>query len=317
MSDLKAFKIIKDGKELDYRMGQQIDLAQARAFFATKYIVKSFVMDTRHVTGVIEKDGTEYFLKLSTSEGMSILSENEYKWNDIFNNHFSKNLKFWVPVNKESGYYNGNLFYMVTEKFNGELICPLRKKPSSTQTLEAQIDNIIELSELIQSMTSFEILRPEFQTDLDHQTWFVKKTKSWFEGIPNEVVDQYQVRTLLALVEHGALDLKEKPRHGDFTPWHIMRLDNGKLGLFDGEHAMSKSVENYDICYFIQRVYCILKRPEIAVGIYQKLVDKGYAPEKLQTVLAARAIGGYLDDSLAEKPDYKFAEKFHNWVLSL
>lgn len=316
MSGLKAFKIIKNGKELDYRLGKKIDLTQAEAFFALKYKVKSLVMDTRHVTGIIEEDGKGYFLKLSTTEGMSILSENEYKWNDAFNAQFSSELNFRVPINHDSGYYQ-DLFYMITEKFNGELICPLRQEPSNTQILESQIDNIIKFSELIQSMTSFNIARPEFQSDLNHQAWFIKKTESWFEGIPSEIVDQYQITNLLKLVKQGSLNLEERPRHGDFAPWHIMLLDNGKLGLFDGEHAMSKGVENYDICYFIQRVHSILKKPDIALAIYQKLIDQGYSTEKLQTVLAARAIGGFLDDSLAEKADYEHAEKFQEWVLSL
>ena len=63
-----------------------------------------------------------YFLKLSTSEGISIVTRNEYEWNNYFNN-YSSDSRFRVPKNYESGLYDSKYFYMITDYFDGELIC--------------------------------------------------------------------------------------------------------------------------------------------------------------------------------------------------
>jgi len=60
-----------------------------------------------------------------------------------------------------------------------------------------------------------------------------------------------------------------------------------------------------------------LRNASLADQILQKLVKRQYGVEKLRAILAARAIGGFLDESLVENPDYLQANKFRNWVLSL
>ncbi|KKP92356.1 MAG: UDP-N-acetylmuramyl pentapeptide phosphotransferase/UDP-N-acetylglucosamine-1-phosphate transferase [Parcubacteria group bacterium GW2011_GWA2_36_10] len=76
---------------------------------------------------------------------------------------------------------------------------------------------------------------------------------------------------------------------------------SGKLGLIDGEHAKADSVEGYDIGYLIQRVFSVLKSTKLAEQIFQKLIKRQYSVEKLRVILAARAIGGFLDDKYALK----------------
>lgn len=119
------------------------------------------------------------------------------------------------------------------------------------------------------------------------------------------------------IVSRGSKSLSAKTRHGDFTPWHIFLLKNGSLGLIDGEHAMANGVENYDICYLIQRVFSVLKETQIALKILELILKRGYSPKKLKVVLIARAIGGFLDEFLTPNPDYLYADKFKNWVLEL
>lgn len=91
-------------------------------------------------------------------------------------------------------------------------------------------------------------------------------------------------------------------------------LPNKQLGLIDGEHAHSFGVENYDICYFIQRVYSILKDEKLASKIFHKLLSRGYDKSKLRTVLLSRAIGGFLDESFKPVPDYQTASEFASRV---
>ena len=80
---------------------------------------------------------------------------------------------------------------------------------------------------------------------------------------------------------------------------------------------MKNGVEYYDSCYLIQRVFSVLEEQEFAKQIYQMLVKRFYDEEKMKVVLSARAIGGFLDESLKEKPNYKIAEEFKNWILTL
>jgi len=118
-------------------------------------------------------------------------------------------------------------------------------------------------------------------------------------------------------VEQGAEKLEKKTRHGDFVPWHMMLFENGRLGLFDGEHAMSDGVEYYDMCYFIHRVFSVLEQPEFAKEILAALVARGYDIEKLRVVLAARGIGGFLDRYLTNDSKFDIDDDFAEWVLGL
>ena len=121
---------------------------------------------------------------------------------------------------------------------------------SITESLPKYLPQIIELSELIQGL-NLSSLR-ESDTEDSFQSTFFSKVKSWYESIPKEVAQKYEVTGLLDTIELSLAKLQSKPRHGDFTPWHIIELPNDKLGLIDGEHAKSESVEYYDICYFIR-----------------------------------------------------------------
>lgn len=115
----------------------------------------------------------------------------------------------------------------------------------------------------------------------------------------------------------GVSDLKAKPRHGDFAPWHLIKLKDGQLALIDGEHALKNGVELYDIGYFIQRVFSVLKNPKLAQDILNLLAHQGFDIKKLRCILAARTIGGFLDESLAHTPDYSFADQFRKWIGTL
>ena len=97
----------------------------------------------------------------------------------------------------------------------------------------------------------------------------------------------------------------------------MIKLESGQIGLIDGEHAMQNGLELYDIGYFIQRVFSVLKNPKLAKDILDLLKNKKYNIQKLKCVLAARAIGGFLDESLAPKPDYSYTDKFKEWVVKI
>ena len=57
--------------------------------------------------------------------------------------------------------------------------------------------------------------------------------------------------------------------------------------------------------------------PELAVKIFQKLLDRRYDKAKLKTVLVSRAIGGFLDQSFNQSPNYQREKEFKDWILGI
>lgn len=305
---LNSFKVRSGNKILDYRNGENLDLEKVQNFFQKNYQVKKLWKGPRHILGLVKKYQKTYFLKLSTSEGISILTKNEYKWNNYFHKIFPKKFPYLVPKNYDSGLYKEKYYYLVTDYFNGKLLCETRQSYEDVKALDAYIPKIIEFSELIQKLPG---------GTAGYQERFIKHVKKWFGDIPPDVCKKYNIEILLKIVKDGKTELSPGVRHGDFAPWHIMKLFDDKLGLIDGEHFITNGVEGYDICYFIQRVFSVLQNPNAAKKIYSILMGKKYKASHLKTVLAARAIGGFLDESLKDKPDYKFADKFKNWILEI
>ena len=311
--NLGAFKIEVDGKILDYRLGKNLKLADVRNFFNKKYKVKKLWQGPRHVLGELEKSDKKLFLKLSTTDGIGAVTKNEYNWNDEFNNQIKRSTSnYWVPKNYDCGLYQNKLFFLITDKLEGEFLAKEPAKSKISQTFISSLPNVIAFSRLIQEM---DIKDPNQK--ISAQDIFLGKAQSWLDDIPQYIQKQYDLKKLYKTVEKGILDLKAKPRHGDFAPWHLIKLESGQLALIDGEHALKNGVELYDIGYFIQRVFSVLKNPKLAKEILNLLDDKGSDIKKLGCILTARAIGGFLDESLANAPDYSYADKFRKWISIL
>ena len=315
MSNLKAFQIKAGSKILDYQLGKKLNLDDIKYHFEKKYSVKKLYSGGRHILGILEKNHRILFLKLSTTEGISELTKNEYRWNKEFNKLvLRKSSKFWVPENEDSGFYQNNLFYLITDYFAGQLLALIPEKSKPSPILLKSIPSIIELSELIQRLNLASL---SVEENSRFRSSFLVKTNSWYEAIPEKTKKEYKLNNLLNFVKDSANSLQGKPRHGDFTPWHLIKLETGQLGLIDGEHAKKNGVEYYDIGYFIQRVFSVLKNPILAENILSHLSRRNYNLEKLRIILAARAIGGFLDESLKPFPDYKFSNNFKDWIIKI
>ncbi len=313
--NLKAFEIKVNGKILDYRLGENLDLEAVKAFFAKKYTVKKLWYGGRHVLGILVKDDKELFLKLATSEGIGEITKVEYKWNEEFNNLLPRRTTdFYVPQNQDSGMYNDNLFFLITDILQGEMLANRPEKTTASRVLQKYLPRVIDFSEAIQNL---KINKLSGREDSPFHDLFLTKTKSWFESIPQEITARHNLDKLLEIIEGGTLLLEKRPRHGDFTPWHLIKLDSGKLGLIDGEHALANGVEYYDIGYFSQRVFCVLENPGLAQSILNLLLQRKYDMDKIRIILLARVIGGFLDESLKDRPNYLLHDSFKNWTINL
>ena len=208
--------------------------------------------------------------------------------------------------------YEDTLFYLITDILPGKLLVGRPEKTDITN-IEKYLPAIVQFSELISTLN----LSIRRERDMNGQDFFYQKTLSWYEAIPENVREKYTIDNLLHTVKTDYRNLEQKSRHGDFTPWHMLSIGDDRLGLIDGEHVLGNGVEYYDIGYFIQRVFCILEKPDLAKKIVQHLADRKYKIPPLQTILAARGIGGFLDESLKENSDYTLCETYSNFVLSV
>lgn len=312
---MKAFEIKVNGKLYDYRLGADLNLKQVKKFFEKKgYLVKKIWQEKRHVVAILKKNGREQFLKLSPTEGISATTQIDYNWNREANLYLKGNPKLAVPKNYDRGFYN-DLFYLIEEYFKGDLLAKRPAPGSKNDGYKQHIAQMIEMSEIIQSLA----IEPLSQRDNDdHAKYFMEKVESWYNEIPLEIQKIYDTAEMLQVVEKGYKNLEMRPRHGDFTPWHMIKLQNGRIGLIDGEHAMRNGVEYYDIAYLIQRVYSPMDDADFANEILNILKSRNYDLDKLTTVLAARAIGGFCDEVLIfGTPNFDRANKFKNWVTDL
>lgn len=302
---IPAFSIKTKGRNYDYRLGNQLNLDDIKNFFQAKnFTVEKLSFTGRHIIGRLkDKNNRLMFLKLATSYGMSIVTENEYQWN----NQTSGILP--VPINYYSGYFEKDYFYFIVSYFDGRLL--------DKNLLKRNIDKVINLAETIKGLKLNALPADKYNPGKNHQEKFFNKTYLHFQSVPKKISENYNLNELLDLIKANLSDLASSPHHGDFAPWHMIMSLDGKINLIDGEHAMSKGVEYYDLGYFIQRVYSVWKEKELAEIILEKLYQRGYEKNKLKTILSARAIGGFLDESFSSNPDYSVHENFKDWVLHL
>lgn len=316
-----AFQIERDGKIFNYRDGEQFNEQELRFFFEQKgYLIESVQVSVRHAIVHLQRSGKEYCAKVSTSFGVGLMTQQEVLWNTTAEKHLPVDAVFTVPTVIEAGEFPGKRTYYITDWVKVALLAPCPPShhfvPSFTLS-RAQIEQICRMTEQIEALPVHLPIPDESLQSLSHTDIFVEKTRRWLAIIPETIPEYAIVQQLFAIVEGGAPWLHKTVRHGDVAPWHLQLLSTGKILLFDGEHAHSHSVEGYDICYFIQRVYSVLQSQQTALDIFATLLQNGHDQKKLQTVLAARAIGGFCDESLVPNPEYDIARQFGNWVLSL
>lgn len=310
---MKAFEIEVNGKRFDYRVGSALDLSAVRTFFLRIYDEVDELRNAgRHVLGRLRKGSAVYFLKLATTEGISAVTRNEYLWNDVFSAAYPKGTSlFRVPHNVEDGLYASTLYYMITDVLEGTLLARGPEVGAEVPTIDAYFERIIGLSEAIADLPA-----PVGPGTVDHRQVFLEKVLSWYDAIPEPVKKAYAIRETLGIVEAGVSGLAKKPRHGDVAPWHL--LDTGDaLALIDGEHYLANGVELYDVGYFTQRLFSVLGNTAMAEKFCAMLVKKGYDPRKIRVILAARAIGGFLDASLAPQPRYDIHASFQEFFRRL
>ncbi|RJR16216.1 hypothetical protein C4579_00680 [Candidatus Microgenomates bacterium] len=309
-----AFKIIKDGKTLDYRIPGQVSIPNIQNELVNLGFENPKLQQrARHVIGTTEQNGEVYFVKIATSEGISLMTQREAQWNNWFHETTRGNAPFLVPVTIASGYLPNQLFYLVSSKVNGNLLIDYPNTDISRIT--PNIENMVTMAVFIESLPVSNALPFADTQGKTAQEKALSKTIRWFEAIPDTIRKQFELERLLNFVKDRYLELTPGPRHGDFTPWHM--FENGReLTLIDGEHASTEGVKHYDLGYMAQRLFSVLKKPELADAFLTEALKQRSDQEQLRTIMAMRAIGGFLDESLTEKPDFSIHEQFARFLMT-
>ncbi len=314
-TDNNPFTVSVGGRELDYRVKDNLDLNQIKEVLESKgWQVIELAQPHRNVVGVLEKDGERFRLKLAGSVGMGVLVKNEVEFLTQAKGLLPEDLVA-LPTLVESGelkFNNQTYPYFIVKELPGK---PLVSYPETKDTaqLAPYIDQIIQTAEAVSSLP-ISLKARDYAGEGDYKDFFLNKTRKWLTAIPEEIRNRYQLNALSDIVKAGTPKLEKSFRHGDFAPWHILLLDDERLGLLDFEHATSEGVQYYDLAYFIQRVFQVLEDKNLAKEVYHRLISRGYDQAKLKTVLASRAIGGFLDEWLGER-NFAQAERFKEWVL--
>ena len=309
-----------DGK--DYRTAGTIDLTDIKRFLKNKgYVVLELEQLWRHVTGKLKKEEGLFFFKMATTEGVAERTKNEFAWNEEFNKRADNQKQpFLISKNRENGYYKGTLFYFISDFFEGEYLAT--KYPRDKKDLGNWLEKIATAALFVQSLPEMDLPKNESsrrklsESGMTKAEYMHQKASKWAESFETDV------SALLGVISDAGQSIKIATSHGDFVPWHMRKIEGGKFGLVDGEHATSVGVKYYDAAYFYHRVYTALEEPNFAKQFLKILKtqlneeEKELLLEELKPVLAQRCIGGFFDAKNEEKKDTSIHKKLMKDILT-
>lgn len=249
----------------------------------------------RHVTAILEKDNQKLFFKMATTIKTSKMTENEYNWNERVGSQLNPKAPFLVPRNIEKSFFQKKLFFFISTYFGNQTLAD--KYPPNVKQLERWIPKIAKAAYLI--------------SQIDCQPKEEEKTKSVGECLITSVSEwasqvSIDVQPLLTIIKDSKQKVKKCWAHGDFVPWHMYDLKNGKFGLVDAEHG-GCGLKHYDVAYFYVRVRQSLGEKELAKNFlmeFMNLLPKKYRLtfwRDLKPILAQRLMGDFWGAEIGPK----------------
>lgn len=277
-----------------HRRAETLDLRRVEEYLHSHgYSNISLEQRWRHVTGRVSKHGVSFFFKLASSPGVASKTRNEFIWNQVVGKHLASS-PIAIPKSYECGTYN-DLFWFTSEYIDGRPIVEANAR-SDAPKLRGYFDDIVEtLSQILKVDETMMLPNDEAKPQNRHEATFqfLDETRHWIEqsGVEND--------QLFRFIQENMQYAQIAPSHGDFTPWHVLETDDGKLFLIDGEHGKLRGSKFFDVAYFYHRVFTGLERPDVAEE-FLAAFDNQYKMTKndkkcFRLILAKRVIGGYFD----------------------
>lgn len=242
----------------------------------------------RNVMAEMILSNRRVIFKWAGSDEVSRNIFNEADWYKKIGQRLKGVEEFGVPEIIEVGQLEGKN-YFVAEYIEGRELAS--KYPVEERDLSDELDRVAELNMWIMGIEGVET---DFDVKDEAEAW--KKTRlkveGWRDKIDTDLKEIWKEFLRLQKVSRRGVT------HGDFVPWHLFD-DKGKLVMIDAERGRGRGIRLYDVAYFYQRVFTVLK--EGLARQYLKEVKmrwrfKENFEEELRPVLASRIIGGYWDN---------------------
>lgn len=251
------------------------------------YHVSKIWRPWRHIVAVVKKDNQDLFFKMATTIKTSKMTENEFRWNEIVAKKINSNTCFVPPKNLEKGLFQDRLFFFISQYFGKNTLAD--KYPPRSKELNQWLSKITIAASLI---SKIDYPKDEKIKKIDVGEHLLNSATQWSLKIKSDV------QPLLKAVKKSKQYLKGSFNHGDFVPWHMYDLANGKFGLVDAEHGGYRP-KYYDPAYFYLRVRQSLGEKELAKKFLLQFKDllskknKAIFWDELKPVLAQRLIGDF------------------------
>lgn len=248
--------------------------------------VESISQEWRHLIAFGKYKDKDAVFKLASTKKTSRYTRNEHYWNDVITEYSNtKNLSFQVPLNYGEGAYQNGLYYFICERFFGETLDKRKSYP---------VGKIAEMAFEIIKMSKPNIAAPNVNSKKRKVSVGEKLLES-----ATEWASQVSINTdkYLKIISEAKDNLSSAPAHGDFTVRAMFLLNNGKIGLIDGEHYGYNGPKYYDAAWFYLRTRIEqndLKSAKQFLSIFQSLLSKHDQEifwEELKPVLTQRFIG--------------------------
>lgn len=217
----------------------------------------------------------------------SRLTKNECWWQEKVGSQLIRSDILRVPKTIEKGFSQGKLFYYIGDFFGENVLAS--QFPPDEKRLAEWLSKIAGMAYRLGQLECRKDLKKKY---LPAGEKLLEAAAEWVSQV------NVDLEPLLKIIESVKNNISRCCGHGDFTPWHMYELEDGKIGLVDAEHA-GWGPKYYDVAYFYTRVRNGLKNKQLA---NQFLINfKGLLPKKdqvvfwdeIKPVLAQRLIGDY------------------------
>jgi len=215
------------------------------------------------------------------------MTKNEFNWNELVGSKLNSKAPFLVPQNIKHGFFQEKLFFFVSDYFGNKTLAD--KYPPKVKQLDKWIPKIAQAAFFISKIRC----QPKDEQKVQSiGEYLITSASEWASQV------SANVQPLLTIIRNSKQRIERRWAHGDFVPWHMYDLKNGKFGLVDAEHG-GCGLRYYDIAYFYVRVRQSLGKKELAKNFLMEFMDLLPKKDKLtfwgdlKPILAQRLMGDF------------------------
>ena len=256
----------------------------------------------RNVHGTMLKNGTTYFFKMASTEGISRALRNEVRWNRYFNQVLTPSQRkiLTVPNVYTTGIIDGCFFY-TSDFIDGEALGN-QLRPIDPKHLSPWIKRIVNVWQIIGDTKPIRFVwdSPYVRVKNPERIFF-KRAEGLYRALGSQ--------DFLPLLDRarGVLQTYAPAlNHGDMTPWHFLSRNDGSLCLIDAEVASSMLPKYYDLAFFFERLGAMSNSLDLAkeflATFRDQLSSKGRIDfdKRLPPIVAERLLGGFWDATIGK-----------------